>query len=181
VTVTDGRGRWRSCRAVAGTLEPDGVVEIEEPPTEPVTIGFAIPKMDRPEWIVQKLTELGVDRIVMLDTERSVVRWDAPRAAKHLAKLERVAAEAVQQSRRVFVPEISGPVPASSFLPGAVAAEPSGRRLTTGDRVVAVGPEGGWTDRELAVAAGHVGLGATILRVETAALAAAARVCGDRA
>ena len=175
VSVTDGRGSWRLCRATGGSLEVLTDVAVEPPPAAPVTIGLAIPKSDRPEWIVQKLTELGVDRIVWLHAERSVVRWDERRAARHLAKLGRVAVEAVQQCRRVTVPVIDGPVPAADFLPGAVAAEPGGRPDDGHDRVVAIGPEGGWTDRELATAADRVSFGPTVLRVETAALVAAAR------
>ena len=64
VSVTDGRGGWRLCRAVSGAIEPVTEVVVEEPSPSPVTIGFAIPKQDRPEWIVQKLTEIGVDRIM---------------------------------------------------------------------------------------------------------------------
>ena len=175
VSVTDGRGSWRLCRASAAGLDPMSDPVAEPPVPSPVTIGVAVPKLDRPEWIVQKLTEIGVDRIVLLHAERSVVRWDDRRAAKHLAKLARVAIEAVQQSRRVFVPAIVGPLSAIDFLPEAVAAEPNGRSLTATDRTVAIGPEGGWTDRELAAARDRAGLGPTILRVETAALVAAAR------
>ncbi len=79
----------------------------------PCTIAVAIPKHDRPEWLVQKPTELGVDRIVFLHAERSVVRWDGDRAERHLARLAAVAVEALMQSRRVWLPEIVGPVPGS--------------------------------------------------------------------
>lgn len=175
VSVTDGRGGWRLCRVAGGSIEPVTDVVVEPPRDAPVTIGLAIPKLDRPEWIVQKLTELGVDRIVWLHAERSVVRWDEQRAAKHVAKLERVAIEAVQQCRRVTVPTVEGPVPATSFLPGAVAAEPGGRPDDGRDLTVAIGPEGGWTDRELATAADRVSFGPNVLRVETAALVVAAR------
>jgi 16S rRNA (uracil1498-N3)-methyltransferase len=175
VSVTDGRGGWRLCRAVDGSLEATTPVTVEPPRSMPVTIGLAIPKLDRPEWIVQKLTELGVDRIVWLHAERSVVRWDDQRAAKHLARLERVAVEAVQQSRRVTVPVIDAPKAALSFLPGASAAEPGGRPDDGCHPVVAIGPEGGWSDRELAAAADRISLGPTVLRVETAALVAVAR------
>jgi 16S rRNA (uracil1498-N3)-methyltransferase len=175
VSVTDGRGAWRLCRAIGGTLEIATDIEREPPPAAPVTVGLAIPKADRPEWIVQKLTELGVDRIVWLHAERSVVRWDERRATKHRTKLARVAVEAVQQCRRLTVPEITGPVPALDFLPGAVAAEPGGPPDDGRHSVVAIGPEGGWTDRELTAAVGRVSFGPTVLRVETAALVAAAR------
>lgn len=173
VTVTDGAGRWRVCRATAGALAPDGEVETVSAPSVPLTVAVAVPKADRPEWIVQKLTEVGVDRIVFLHAERSVVRWDAERADKHFAKLRRVAAEALEQSRRVWLPQVSGPVVAAALLPSAVAAEPGGRRLASGDRAIAIGPEGGWAPGELAAAADTVGLSDHVLRVETAALVAA--------
>ena len=175
VTVTDGRGRWRVCRASGGTIEPVGDEQFDPAPTNPLTIAFAIPKQDRPEWIVQKLTELGVDHIVVVHAERSVVRWDAERAVKHIEKLQRVAIEATQQSRRVWLPTVTGPTAASEVLPGAAAAEPGGREIGPTDRIVAVGPEGGWSPSELDLAGATVSLGPTVLRVETAALAAAVR------
>ena len=181
VSVTDCGGRWRVCRAVGGALEPDGAVVDEPRPTAPVTIGFAIPKQDRPEWIVQKLTELGVDRIVLLHADRSVVRWDTAKADKHVGKLNRVAVEAVQQCRRVWVPEVVGPVPAVAFLPTALAAEPGAPPDGGGAEPIAIGPEGDWSARELAAAAGQVSLGPTVLRVETAALVAAVRRYGHGA
>ena len=173
VTATDGRGAWRACRASGGGLLPDGEVRRVDQERRPITIACAIPKRDRPEWIVQKLTELGVARIVLLHADRSVVRWDGARAAKHLEKLRKVAVEALQQSRGVVLPAVEGPVAAADLLPTAVAAEPGGRRLTAGDTAIAIGPEGGWSEAELAAAHDTVSLGPTILRVETAALAAA--------
>jgi 16S rRNA (uracil1498-N3)-methyltransferase len=174
VSVTDGAGSWRLCRSVRGVLVPESDVSFEEL-GDGVTIGFAVPKQDRPEWIVQKLTELGIARIVVLHADRSVVRWDAQRAEKHLDKLRRVAIEAAQQSRRVWLPVVEGPIAADELLPLAAVAEPGGRSIEPADRVFAVGPEGGWSDRELAVARDVVSLGDTILRVETAALTIAAR------
>jgi len=175
VTVTDGAGAWRSCRFGDGSLEIDGEVRRVARRAAPITIAFAIPKADRPEWIVQKLTELGVDRIVVLHTARSVVRWDDERAAKHLGKLRRVILEATHQCRAVWLPSIEGPVDALTVLPDAVAAEPGGRSMRAGDRTIAVGPEGGWSHAELDAAADQVSLGGTVLRVETAALTACVR------
>jgi 16S rRNA (uracil1498-N3)-methyltransferase len=179
VTVTDGAGRWRACTARGGELEVTGDVATVDRP-EPRTVAFAMPKADRPEWVVQKLTELGIDRIVLLHAERSVVRWDVERAGKHVAKLHRVAAEALQQSRGLWLPEIVGPVPAAEVLAELPVAEPGGRPLSAEDRGVAIGPEGGWSEGELAAAGDAVGLGVSVLRVETAALAAAARLVAAR-
>ena len=172
VTVTDGHGRWRSCHIVGGALRAIGDVVVDDGVHLPSTIAVAIPKQDRPEWLVQKATELGIDHIVFLHAERSVVRWEADRAVRHVTRLNRVAAEAMMQSRQVWLPEITGPFAAADMLRRAVAAEPGGRPVTPGDRTIAIGPEGGWTPDELAIAQDRVGLGDGVLRVETAALVA---------
>ena len=151
-----------------------GDVEVVDRPSPALTVGLTPTKGDRPEWAVQKLTELGVARIVLLHAERSVVRWDPDRAARHVAKLCRVAVEALEQSRGIWLPEIVGPISADEVLPGIAAAEPDGRPLTRRDDAVAVGPEGGWSPDELELAADRISLGATVLRVETAALVAGA-------
>lgn len=176
VTVTDGRGRWRCCRAVGASIEPDGNQHVEPQREHLLTVGFAIPKHDRPEWIVQKLTEVGVDRIVLLHAQRSVVRWHDDRTAKRLAKLQRVAVEALQQSRGVWIPVVLGPIDAAELLPEAVVAEPGGRTLSAFDTTIVIGPEGGWTDAELERGLDRVAIGSPVLRVETAAIAAGVRM-----
>ena len=180
VTVTDGAGAWRRCTFRAGGVEPDGSVEVEPAPSSPITVAFAIPKQDRPEWVVQKLTELGVDRIVLVDADRSVVRWDAVRRERNLDKLRRIALEASAQSRRVRLPEVVGPVPSREVLVTTPVAEPGGRSMTPADRALAIGPEGGWSPEELAVAVDRVDLVPTILRVETAAVTAGALLADRR-
>jgi 16S rRNA (uracil1498-N3)-methyltransferase len=175
VTVTDGAGVWRVCRVVGATVEAVGEVNRVGRPAAPLELFVAVPKQDRPEWLVQKATELGADRIVFLHADRSVVRWADDRARRHLAKLSRVAEEAAMQSRRVWVPTVEGPVAAQEVLSSGVpVAEPGGRSFEPGDRAVAIGPEGGWSDRELACGGDRIGLADTILRVETAAVAACA-------
>lgn len=177
VGVTDGEGRWRlaTVRATTSvlTLESATDVVVEERPA-PITIAVAIPKGDRLDWLVQKTTEIGVDRIQLLHAERSVVRWRPEKVATQLARLERVAEEACRQSRRVWRVEILAPVDAVAVLADVVVAEPGGRRFASGDRAIAVGPEGGWADTELALAAETATLGANVLRTETAAVAASA-------
>jgi 16S rRNA (uracil1498-N3)-methyltransferase len=172
VTITDGHGRWRSCHIAAAAVRAIGDVVVVDRDRQPSTIAIAIPKQDRPEWIVQKATELGITRIVFLHAERSVVRWDGDRAERHLARLARVAGEALMQSRQVWLPEIVGPAPAADVLRDGVAAEPGGRPVGATDRLIAIGPEGGWTPDELALAQDRVALGEAVLRVETAALVA---------
>lgn len=174
ITVTDGAGSWRACRFVDDALEPVAEAMSEPPAATTVTVAVAPPKGgNRVEWLVQKCTEIGVDRIVVLAAERSVVRWIGERGDRHLERLRRVGVEAALQSRRVWFPDVIGPLPAGQVLVGAVAAEPSGRPLGPADTVVAIGPEGGWSSSELAVAADTVSLGANVLRVDTAAVVAA--------
>jgi 16S rRNA (uracil1498-N3)-methyltransferase len=177
VTVTDGHGRWRTCHIEGDAVRASGDVMVAVRHS-PRTIAVAIPKHDRPEWLVQKATELGIGRIVFLHAERSVVVWRADRAARHIDRLVRIASEALMQSRQVWLPEIVGPVAAAEVLPGGVAAEPGGRRVRSTDRLIAIGPEGGWTPGELALAQDRVGLGEAVLRVETAALVACVELCG---
>ncbi len=180
VTVTDGRGRWRACRARADGLDADGDVMHVESAGPLVTLAVATPKGDRAEWLVQKCTEIGVDRIVLLRAEHSVVRWTGERADRHVDRLRRVMVEAAMQSRRVWLPELTGPLPAGQVLTDAVAAEPGGRPLTPADHTIAVGPEGGWSPAEITVAHDTVSLGPTVLRVETAAVVAVTRMVAHR-
>jgi 16S rRNA (uracil1498-N3)-methyltransferase len=175
VAVTDGAGRWKmSVVRLSGsslTLEAAGAVIVEQR-LEPFTLATAMPKGDRLDWLVQKAAELGADRIVLLHAERSTVRWKTDRAAKQLVRLRRIADESTRQSRRVWRTEIDGPVDADEVLPLAAVAEPGSVGEIGGESMIAIGPEGGWTDDELARSSRRVGLGESVLRVETAAIVA---------
>lgn len=184
ITISDGAGRWRPAR-FGSVAEVVGPIEVEPAPARPSTVGFAPVKGERPEWVVQKLTELGVDTILPLQTVRSVVRWDGPRAAKQLAKWQVIAREASMQSRRVRIPEV---LPVTSFadavglngLGTAVLAEPGGQRLDGAvDDFVLIGPEGGWAPEELN-GRHHRSLPGGVLRAETAAIAAAVVLVSGR-
>lgn len=178
VCATDGAGGWRSCSFDgAATLEPRAAAQQVAAPAAPLTVGFALVKGAKPELAVQKLTELGVDRIVVFAARRSVVRWDGERSTKHLERLARVAAEACAQCRRLWLPIVEAGTLSELLASGAVAADAGGRPLRAGDRTVVVGPEGGWDEDELRVADGtveRVALGEHVLRAETAAITAGA-------
>ncbi len=183
VTVSDGAGGRLECR-FGPALEPVAEVVRVARPSPPVTVAFALVKGQRPEWAVQKLTEIGVDRIVPLVTARSVVRWPAGEAGGQLARLRRVAREAAMQSRRVWLPVVDGVAPFAALVaePGAALAHPGGGPPALGHPMVLVGPEGGWDGAELAGAgAAVVGLGPAVLRTETAAVVAGALLCALRA
>jgi 16S rRNA (uracil1498-N3)-methyltransferase len=195
VIAADGRGRWaRTTWRGAGALERltdgsgvggDGAVLSEARAEPALTVAFAPVKGERPEWVVQKLTELGIDRIVPLRTERSVVRWNGARGQATVEKLRRGAREAAAQCRRVWLPEVCDTV-AFADLPAlggpgeVVLAQLSGDRPTVAQHVVAVGPEGGWSTGELASGLPTVGFGLNVLRAETAAVTAGALLASLR-
>ncbi|QGG95663.1 RsmE family RNA methyltransferase [Actinomarinicola tropica] len=175
LTVSDGHGRWRRCR-YGVPIQPEDDVHHVARRSPSLTVAFTPVKGDRPEWVVQKLTELGIDRILVLQAERSVVRWEGERAARQLERLARIAREASMQCRRCYLPEIDGPyeIAVAAALPHSVRADRGGRTLRADDTVVLVGPEGGWSDAERDVAGDAVALGDHILRAETAAVTAGA-------
>jgi 16S rRNA (uracil1498-N3)-methyltransferase len=176
ITVSDGRGRWRPCR-FGDELSPTGAVVEVAVPEPPLTIGFALVKGERPELVVQKLTELGIDRILPFVAERSVVRWDVDRGRRHVERLRKVAREAAMQSRRCTLPEVADLTRFADLVAndrGAVAlAEREGQPPSLLCRTMLIGPEGGWSRSELAMRLPLVALGDQVLRAETAAITAA--------
>ena len=181
LTASDGAGRWRPCR-FGSPLEAVGEIRNVHRPAPAVTVGFALVKGGRPELIVQKLTELGVDAVRPFTAERSVVRWDAAKVAANHRRLTRVAREACAQSRRCYVPEVAPAVPFAEVagLPGAVRADRGGPPAPADLATVLVGPEGGWSDAERRSVPATVGLGPHVLRAETAAIAAGVVLAGVR-
>lgn len=156
---------------------------------------LALIKFDRLEWAVEKATELGVERIVPVETARSEKGLERA-AAKRIERWRKIVRESAQQSRRGRLPEVADPVSFAKALeadglrlfldeqPGVqplLSILPTERRASDLVSILA-GPEGGWTDAERAqaLAAGWMpaGLGHLILRAETAALAGLALVSG---
>jgi 16S rRNA (uracil1498-N3)-methyltransferase len=195
VTAADGNGRWRAYEvSTVARHEIDLVASapvVAEPrPAPAVCVAFALTKADKPDLVVQKLTELGVDRLVLVRSARSVRRWDDARAAAAVARLERVAREAAQQCRRATLPVVGGlETPAGlATRPGLVVADPEGGGAgevelpAAAEWTLAVGPEGGFDPDELAAMPGpRLALGPYVLRAETAAIAGAAALCARRA
>ena len=173
VTLSDGAGSWVTARLTTAGLDVTSAATLEPEPARSAVMS-AIPKADRPEWIVQKLTEIGASTIAFVECARSVVRWDDARAHKQLDRLRRVAREAAMQSRRVWLPEVCDLVPfaQAAATPGVALADPDGGPLDGGTDTILVGPEGGFTQGERDLVARRVRLSANVLRVETAALAA---------
>jgi 16S rRNA (uracil1498-N3)-methyltransferase len=199
----DSRKRYRlKVRHVdARELSGEVLEEVTGPPApiRQLVLGQALLKGERMDWVIQKATELGIDRVVPLVTSNTVVRPKAGRLDAQQERWQRIAREAAQQSERWDVPIVEPLRQALTFFqPPASAAvrlllvEPGGSAqerqeglpsVSLGDRdsgpiVLAIGPEGGWRAEELATASDcafrNVTLGRRVLRAETATVAALA-------
>jgi 16S rRNA (uracil1498-N3)-methyltransferase len=160
-----------------------------------ITLALAIFKFDRMEWAIEKCTEIGVARIIPVIARRTDAHL-ADAAVKRHERWQRIVRQAAEQSRRAAAPEMAVPVKLKE-LGGLVGDEQSrvvlaeslaGSGQSKGLRDVlqsgpsevalAVGPEGGWADGELAwfyeMGWTAASLGNTILRAETAAIVATA-------
>jgi 16S rRNA (uracil1498-N3)-methyltransferase len=175
LTASDGRGAWRPCRLGSDRLLViDGAIEHVPRPAPAVGVGFALIKGDRPELVVQKLTELGVDEILPFVAARTVVRRDDARQDKAHQRLVRVAREAAMQSRQAWLPTVH-PVTTFASLagrPDVARADRGGDAVDLRRPVLLIGPEGGWAPEERAACPTAVGLADAVLRAETAAIVA---------
>jgi 16S rRNA (uracil1498-N3)-methyltransferase len=204
IFVFDGGGREFHC--IIQTINRDSTeltVIAEVAPTRPesslnLTLAIALLKGEKFDLVIQKATELGVKRIVPVDTERADVRLrDNEGAHKRVARWRRIALEAAKQTGRAYVPEIVAPLTSKLLLTSAAGKEIStnvtrlmfserdGRSLSEATNsfagqpteiVALVGPEGGWTNEEIELAREGgweiVTLGGRTLRAETAAIVA---------
>lgn len=195
VSVSDGGGGWRPCvvrhsgsaNARPGIeLEPVGDTFGEPQPRPSVSVAFSLTKGAGSDWVVQKLTEVGVDSIRPITSARTVARWEPARAAKGVQRMRKIVREAAMQSRRTYLPVVEDPSPFSELvddraLAGRIAiADRGGRPPSLATPLIVTGPEGGWTDEEATCGLPMVGLGPTVLRSETAAVLAGAVLCGLR-
>ncbi len=184
-------------------VAPERVVaDIEAPTVRPrrprIVLAPGLSRRERMELTVQKATELGVDEIWPLRTERCVVKLDEDRAGRKAERWGRIAGEAAKQSQRPDVPVVREPMTISELAAEAglfdIVLVPWEEALSSGlgigsaldaagatadtSVLLVVGPEGGLTEPEVAAleAAGGVvvTLGSTVLRTETAAVVAVA-------
>ena len=172
ITVSDGKGKW--CECIYGAiLEVVSDVFFRPKPAVEITVGFSLVKKGKPELIVQKLTELGVDKIAPTVSQRSVVQWSDRKVIENGKRLNRIAREAAMQSRQVHIPEVMETQAFSNLghETGAALAHPGGERVTLEHPFLLIGPEGGWTDEEID-GRKCFSLGESILRSETAAISA---------
>ena len=171
LVATDGRGSWCECAWVAdGRVVQTNEVKFEERLRPDIEVAFSLLKGDRPDWIVQKLTEVGVDHIIPMIAERTVLRWDDEKSLRNAERFRRIAYEAAMQSRRVWLPEVAEVTQSRVVIEsGFTVAQPGGAKVSLDQSSVAVGPEGGWTPAEIGASKSQVDLGPSILRAETAA------------
>lgn len=183
------RGRISSIAEGRVEFELGEVVPVAPAPR--LTLILSIFKFDRMEWAIEKCVELGAARIVPMVAQRTEKHLAAA-ALKRVERWQRIALAASEQSRRTAPPEISPPVRLEDAVTAAtgtciVLAESEERqslkdvlqkRIPDGEVTLAFGPEGGWTESELNFFAKSgwitASLGSTILRAETAAIAATA-------
>lgn len=195
-TLFNGDGHDYAARIVAAgkrevRIRVEAVAAVDNESPLRITVLQGIARGERMDWIVQKATELGVAAIVPVSSERSEVRLDRERADKRTAHWRSVVVAACEQCGRARVPTVSAPtslLAAVQALPAAAwrmlldpeatrglrdVADPGGREV-----VLAIGPEGGWSPRDIEIlhAAGFDGvrLGPRVLRTETAGIAAIA-------
>ena len=186
--VVDGRGRARRATIVAvdrrrAEAQLGELLDAREPALR-VHLVVGAPRPERAGWLVEKATELGVDRISFIASQRTPRDYGAAR----LERFARMAAAAVEQSGRSWCPPVQGVTPWDDAInrltggPGVVlvpgASALADRDVPATSIGVWIGPEGGFTDDEVEQLAARrieaVGIGIGIARVETAAIAAAA-------
>lgn len=194
--VSDGQGGETSAILRGGEVMLTAVPSIVSPSRPWIGVAQALTKGRKLDEVVRQVVELGTDAVVPVAAQRSVVRLAADRADKAVERWRVIARAAAEQSRRPHRPQVhqvvasAGLVQAMDVLGGdgqLLVAVPGAPPLpavlaelgTVGGQVmVAVGPEGGWSDDEVASfqdAGGRaVGLGPTVLRTEHAAAAAVA-------
>jgi 16S rRNA (uracil1498-N3)-methyltransferase len=188
------RGQVSAIRA--GRVEFELGEEVGAGPMLDLTLALAIFKFDRMEWAIEKCVELGVAGIVPVIARRTESHLAAA-APKRLERWQRIARVAAEQSRRLQAPEIAAPVPLNALhlqaatrivlseVEQQLSLKNALRDRQQGAIAIAIGPEGGWTEAELSQfqASGWlpVTLGPTIVRVETAAIAAVAIAASELA
>lgn len=159
-----------------------------EPPVS-LTLYQGLPKSDKMELVIQKVTEVGITRVVPVICERTVVKLDDKKASERQVRWQRIAEEAAKQSRRTAIPEVSAPISFTSAVSqinsDIFAIMPWEEHSANGLKemlkpvsgkhiAVFIGPEGGFTRSEAELAKNKgirlVSLGPRIMRTETAGI-----------
>lgn len=185
IAVLPNDGRLIRCEFRERQAWPVGVEEPNTEPVERIILAQALPKGDRIDTILRMGTELGVAGFALFHGERSVVRWDHDKLSAKRRRLDALIREAAEQSFRTRLPEIEFLNDLRGVLdrwPGAIVlSERDDVTCTLRDAartdptVVVIGPEGGWSPKELNwIGDRGVTLGPLVLRTDTAAASALA-------
>jgi 16S rRNA (uracil1498-N3)-methyltransferase len=183
IAVLPNDGSLIRCELRTKTAAPKEVYRPETEADLHLTVAQALPKGDKLDEIVRACTEIGVFHFILFPSDRTVVRWDERKTVERLRRLETIAREAAEVSFRTKLPTFE----LAPDLAGVLATRPAAIVLSEAESALArlsrpaaeativVGPEGGWSPRELALIGDRaVTLGARVLRVDHAAAAAAA-------
>ncbi|MEM4254238.1 MAG: RsmE family RNA methyltransferase [Candidatus Woesearchaeota archaeon] len=184
ICLFNGKGKIAVCELISE--EKAGILEVHETSKSEISLilAVAVPKGERADWMLQKLTELGVSTIIPLKTERSVV---LPRTTKQ-ERWQKILIEACKQSKQAWLPELKPLSTIEAALKqGAklkLILDPEGKPIKDvlqqiPKSVLAfIGPEGGFTEEEKTALKNAgcipISLGRQILRIETAAMTIAA-------
>ena len=197
LVLSDGAGTVADCVVIA-VDKRSLTARVEQrrdapPPRPPVTVVQAIPKSERSELAIELATEVGADNFIAWQAQRCVARWDGDRGEKGLRRWRAVARSAARQSRRAWIPDVSGPLSTDALCRYVVEQIKAGTlvlmlhesadvSITEGtvaqanSIILVVGPEGGISDLEITAlmdaGAVAVRLGPTVLRTSTAAAVA---------
>lgn len=185
IAILPGDGRLLRCTFTGREGEVSAIERLETESPRQVTLAQALPKGDKLDEVVRMGTEIGVAAFQIFPSERSVVRWDETKLRDRARRLNAIAREAAEVSYRAVLPRIEYLASLSAVLerdPSCVVlSEAEGvptmlaHNLPEGDLTLVIGPEGGWTRREIALIGDRAfTLGPRVLRVDTAATAAAA-------
>lgn len=202
--VADSSGATYEC-IIAEIQRDAAVLEVKQkisgsgPKDGAVMLAAALLKNDKFDWVVQKATELGVSRIIPVQMENCVVKLDETRREKRRERWQRLALEASKQCGRNDVPVVEALIDFPGLIDGyrdvrfvipyereTLPAADVCRQVRTGDVMICIGPEGGFSAKEIQLAQQKlpwcrtISLGPRILRAETASLAALAIVMYER-
>ncbi|MGH8914793.1 MAG: 16S rRNA (uracil(1498)-N(3))-methyltransferase [Acidimicrobiia bacterium] len=170
VTYTDGVGGFGEGRYERGQVLRGREWKVEAP-SDLVVVSAPPDNRDRARFLVEKLSELGVAHLRFLQT-----RYGQGRPPRE-DRLRSWAASGLEQSRGAWLMRTSGePITFADIVVPFSVCDQGGIRAIPPARTVVIGPEGGWAEGEVPEDAMRVDLGATVLRVETAAMVAAARM-----
>ena len=182
IGIVPGDGTIWRCEYRGKTAIRIGIEPLPSESKYRVTLAQAMPRAEKLEEVVRMGTELGVAEFMIFDSDRTVVRWDEKKKADRLVRLQSIVRESAEQSFRAILPKVSFVAGLKAVLgefayvlsevEGVAATLP---RPVASDVTLVIGPEGGWSPREVEMIGDRaVTLGPRVLRVDTAAAAACA-------